>query len=94
MVDIVDTFYRETDPYRIKATVQSNVSYRFRLDSDSVKQMFIDDFLTEVLGKKKDEALRTLLNNNMIENAKIRITPFWKDAISYNPQDIVFRIQE
>lgn len=94
MVDIIHVFYQETDPYRIKATVQSDVSYKYRLDSPAIRQMFIDDFLTEVLGKKKDEALRTLLNNSMISSAKIRITPFWKDSISYNPQDITFRIQE
>lgn len=94
MVDIVHVFYQETDPYRVKATVQDNVTYRYRLDSDIVKAQFLDNFLNQVVWKQKGEALKSLLNNPMIANAQIKITPFWKRQISYNPKDIVFRIQE
>ena len=74
--------------------MQSDIAYRYKLDSESVRQQFVDDFLGEVLGKKKNEALKTLLNNPMIARARIRITPFWRDQISYDSRDVVFKIQE
>lgn len=94
MIDIVHVFSQETDPYQIKATVQADVAYKYQLHSDKMRQMFTDNFLTEILGKHKDEAKRALLNNTMIADVDIRITPFWKDTLSMSPSDIVFKISD
>lgn len=94
MVDIVHVFSQEMDPYRIKATVQADIAYKYQLHSREMRQMFIDNFMTEILGKKKQDAKRALLNNTMIADVDISITPFWKDVISMNPSDIVFKIKD
>ncbi|MDD2907583.1 MAG: hypothetical protein PHH98_02985 [Candidatus Gracilibacteria bacterium] len=89
---IVNILWTENNPYSIKATAQVEVSFIHNFLSKS--NNYIDRLKSVVAGLDKDEAIKILLNNSKISNAKIDTKPFFIKNVSKIQDNIIFKVNK
>ena len=83
IVDEKNILYKKNDPFTIKMTAEIEVFYSHNFLSET--NNYIEKLKDIISGTDKSDALKTLINNPKISDAKIETRPFFMKTISKLP---------
>lgn len=91
--DIIAVLEKNNDPWRLKVTAQIPVKILYNFTS-FIGGKNLKNILWKLLNTDIEKVQKSLLNDSYIKEVDIRVTPFWKDNLPNDINNIYIKIEK